>query len=100
MARPPGEWTRLGRGPGVAVGGGPLAGVLVVAEAVAVGVHLARRGRLGDFDHVLPEMRVDDHARGVDVENQSRDRFVGVAGRHPAERRRDSRLSGQCRLGC
>ena len=36
----------MGRGPGVAVGGGPLARVLVVAEAVAVGTHVARRGRL------------------------------------------------------
>ena len=38
-----------GRGPGGAVGGGPLAEVLVVAEAVAVGTHVARRDRPEDF---------------------------------------------------
>ena len=64
-------------------------------EAIAVGACVARQGRLEDLDHILPQLRADDYERHVGAVKQRRDRFAGVTGRHPAERRRDSRLTAR-----
>ena len=37
-------------------------------EAIAVGACVARWGYLEDLDHVLPELKVDDHVRDVGAE--------------------------------